>query len=61
MEKKVSEKIPVADFCIGVSSTDKRVELLSAFHYSEVAALRMHDTRENYQARYEAFAHKPVL
>lgn len=54
------QKITVENFCIGLSSTDKRVEMIAAFHHEEVVAKRMHDTQERYQSRFEEFVTKPA-
>jgi hypothetical protein len=48
--------IPLDHFCQDVSTSDKRVELLAAFHYTEKRAGRLVDTSAAYAARYADFA-----
>ena len=47
------------EFCIRLSQTDKRVELLSAFHYTETLAGNVQDTSKAYTQRYTAFTNRP--
>ncbi len=57
-----SQAIPMSltEFCIKQSKTDRRVELLSGFEYSERSAGRLSDTEANYAARYAAFMNQPA-
>lgn len=48
------------EFCTRLSSTDKRVELIGAFHHVEKVAGRVQDTSGNFAARFEAFAKQPA-
>ncbi len=48
------------EFCQRLSATDKRVELIGAFHHVEKAAGRGQDTSGNFAARFEAFANQPA-
>ena len=50
----------VDHFCAALSATDKRVELIGAFHNAELAAKRPADTHDNYQTRFGAFAAQPA-
>ena len=52
--------VTLDDFCRGLSTTDKRVELIAGFHSDEVRNNRLHDTEPAYFERYEAFAIRPV-
>lgn len=52
--------LTVEEFCTRVSTTDSRVELLAAFHASEVRAGRVKDASSAYAARYSAFANAPA-
>lgn len=52
--------VTLTDFCRGLSSTDRRVELIAGFHSDEVRNDRLHDTESAYLERYEAFAVRPV-
>ena len=47
------------EFCTRLSHTEKRVELLSAFHHTELLAGKVQDTSTAYTARYTAFANRP--
>lgn len=48
------------EFCQRLSATDKRVELIGAFHYFEKVAGRTQDTSDKYTARFEAFVNQPA-
>lgn len=64
----VVEAPPVADvqpltlqeFCTRLSSKDKRVEMIGAFHYSETFAGIVKDTEAAFSSRFAAFVTKPV-
>lgn len=49
-------RITLDQFCRDISTTDRRVELLSAFHYTEKRAGRTVDTSDAYKVRYADFA-----
>lgn len=55
-----SEPLSLNEFCIRLSTTDKRVELIGGFEHSERVAGRLSDTAENYTARYAEFLNKPA-
>lgn len=55
-----SEPLSLTEFCIRLSTTDKRVELIGGFEHSERMAGRMSDTAENYAARYAKFLNQPA-
>lgn len=46
---------PLDEFCMALSRTDTRVELIAAFYATEAAAGRMADTDDAFKSRYEAF------
>ena len=48
------------EFCARTSNTDKRVELLGAFHAVERAAGRIKGFEADFEARYAAFANQPA-
>lgn len=48
------------EFCIGKSLSDRRVEMISAFHYTERLAGRTKDMQAEFEARFNAFAVAPV-
>lgn len=54
------EQIQLEEFCARLSKTDKRVELIGGFHYTEVAAGRLKDAESEFHSRFAAFATKPV-
>lgn len=55
-----SEPLSLNEFCMRLSSKDKRVELIGGFEYSERVAGRLSDTAENYAARYAQFLNQPA-
>ncbi len=57
---EVEQEITLDEFCMRKSRTDKRVEMLGAFHHVEVVAAHTKDTETAYAARYSAFINKPV-
>lgn len=50
----------IDEFCSRLSATDKRVELIGAFHHCEVLEGRAKDAASAYSARFAAFANRPV-
>ncbi len=48
------------EFCSRLSVTDKRVELIGAFHFTEKVAGRNKDLESAYQARFTAFINQPA-
>lgn len=50
----------ITEFCTGLSSADRRVELINAFHSVEAAAGRVSDSGAAYAARFEAFVNQPA-
>lgn len=53
-------KTSLQEFCIRLSQTVSRPELISAFEYTERAARRLSDTDSAYQARFAEFTKKPI-
>lgn len=53
-------KLSIDDFCVRLSETDKRVEMISAFNSDERQAGRVSDTADNYASRYQVFLNKPA-
>jgi hypothetical protein len=60
METVAPEHITLDEFCMRLSKTDKRVEMIGAFNYVETQAGRFKDAEQNYQTRFQAFVNKPV-
>lgn len=54
------EHITLDEFCMRLSMSDRRVELIGGFAYSEKAAGRIKDAESEFQTRYSAFANKSV-
>lgn len=56
------ESLPLTltEFCIRLSKTEKRVELIGAFEHSERVAGRGKDTQESYAERYKKFLNQPA-
>lgn len=56
----VADHITINEFCTRLSKSDRRVELIGAFNFSEVQAGRIKDAEAAYQSRFTAFANRPV-
>ena len=52
--------LPLDEFCSRLSATDKRVELIGAFHHSEKVAGRNKDNSSAYAARFVEFCNQPA-
>ncbi|SAK98686.1 hypothetical protein AWB80_07570 [Caballeronia pedi] len=52
--------VTLDEFCVRLSRSDRRVELIAAFHFTETSAGRFKDAESNYQSRFTAFVTKPV-
>lgn len=50
----------LGEFCARLSASDRRVELIGAFHFAEKRAGRVKDTEANYKARFSAFCRQPA-
>ncbi len=48
------------EFCASLSVSDRRVEMISAFHAMELKAGRARDLPSAYAARYQAFLTQPA-
>lgn len=53
-------QVTLDEFCARLSNSDRRVELIGAFNFTEKLAGRTKDAESNYQTRYGAFINKPV-
>jgi len=60
IEIKDPEMTTLQEFCILLSGSDRRVEMIAAFNYSEQLSGRIKDTASAFRTRYNAFANKPV-
>lgn len=54
------QELTVDEFCRRLSISDRRVELLGAFHFDEKRNGRVKDTETNFRARFDEFVNKPV-
>lgn len=54
------QEVTLTEFCVRMSATDKRVELIGGFNASEARAGTVKDTESRYRARFTAFINKPV-
>lgn len=52
--------LTVTEACARISATDRRVEMLGAFHSSEKAAGRLKDLESAYRSRFAAFCNAPA-
>ena len=52
--------ISLDEFCIRLSRTEPRVELISGFHHTEELAGRVRDIAASYQDRFNKFMKKPM-
>lgn len=52
--------ITLDEFCTRLSQTDRRVELIGAFHSVELKAQRTKDAEAAFTARFRAFINAPV-
>jgi hypothetical protein len=48
------------EFCTNLSNTDRRVEMIAGFHFTERVAGRTKDTPSAFAARFQSFCNKPV-
>lgn len=53
-------ELPIAEFCASLSVTDRRVEMIGAFHHTETLAGRVKDTRSAFLGRYNDFCNAPA-
>ncbi len=67
MAKEIESNAPASEFplsidewCASHSQTDRRVELIGAFHSDEKSAGRAQDLPSNYLRRYNEFLNKPA-
>jgi hypothetical protein len=55
-----SEELTLVEFCMRLSKSDGRVELIGGFHQSEVAAGHVKDVESEFQSRFNVFINQPV-
>lgn len=53
-------EVTLTEFCTRLSMTDKRVELIGGFEFTERVARRVKDAESAYRSRFNAFINKPV-
>lgn len=54
------EQVTLEEFCVRLSQSDQRVELIGGFHFVEKQARRFKDAESNYAARFQLFVKQPV-
>lgn len=54
------QALALDEFCMRLSQSDRRVELISGFHFDEKVAGRLRDNEAAYKSRFDAFINKPV-
>lgn len=52
--------ISLDEFCLRLSNSDKRVELIAAFNHVEGKDNRIKDTETAYRSRFDAFINAPA-
>lgn len=60
LDNPVEDSITLDEFCTRLSKTDRRVELIGAFHFDEKRGERVKDTEANFSGRFDKFANKPA-
>lgn len=53
-------KVSLMEFCLRLSSRDRRVEMIAGFEHVEKAAGRLADAEAAYAARFDAFVNQPA-
>ncbi len=56
----VPSVISLDEYCIQLSQVNPRVELISGFHATEVAAGHARDTADAFAARFDIFINQPA-
>lgn len=55
-----AEALTLDEFCVRLSTTDRRPELLAGFHFVETRAAHLKDTEAAYRARFNEYVNTPV-
>lgn len=55
-----SQDLTLVEFCMRLSATDRRVEMIAGFERSENAAGRVKDSEPAFAARFVAFTTQPA-
>jgi hypothetical protein len=53
-------ELTLDEFCMRLSSTDGRIELIGGFHHDEIRNKRIKDKHSTFMERFTAFASRPV-
>lgn len=59
-KKTAPTVLTLIEFCSRLSESDKRVNIIGAFEFTERASGKSHDTEDAYRARYAAFINRPA-
>jgi len=54
------EKVTLDEFCLRLSASVRRPELINGFHYVETKAGRVKDYESAFKSRFDAFVKTPV-
>lgn len=60
IQENPANAITLGEFCTRLSATDRRVEMIGAFHHVEKKAGRIKDTEESFRSRFDAFVNQPA-
>ena len=58
--KPTDFELTIEEFCARLSKTDRRVELIGAFHATETKAGRHKDRDAQFRSRFQAFIKQPA-
>lgn len=60
VQSEQADAVTLEEFCLRLSNTDRRIEMIGAFHSEERRAGRIKDAEGAYSVRYQAFVNKPA-
>lgn len=58
--QETENAITLDEFCLLLSGSDKRVEMIGAFNHDELQLGHVKDTESNYRSRFDAFTKRPA-
>lgn len=53
-------ELTLQEYCLRLSTRDRRVELIAGFHHEESAAGQLKDSETAFQARFNAYCTQPA-
>lgn len=60
VDSLATQDVTLTEFCMRLSASDRRVEMIAGFEHSEKAAGRIKDAESAFASRFAAFVNKPV-